>query len=66
MWGGLLFSIFYYLIPIIMYKISVHVYAVIISKYATKIVGTQKRQEACVHGTQDQKQLTFNKFKPAQ
>ena len=45
---------------------SVRVYAVIISKYATKIVGTQKRQEACVHGTQDQKQSTFNTFKPAQ
>ena len=45
---------------------SVRVYAVIISKYATKIVGTQKRQVACVHGTQDQKQLTFNTFKPAQ
>ena len=46
--------------------ISVRVYAVIISKYATKIVGTQKRQVACVHGTQDQKQSTFNTFKPAQ
>ena len=45
--------------------ISVRVYAVMISKYATKIVGTQKRQVACVHGTQDQKQLTFNTFKPA-
>ena len=45
---------------------SVRVYAVIISKYATKIVGTQKRQVACVHGTQDQKQSTFNTFKPAQ
>ena len=45
---------------------SVRVYAVIISKYATKIVGTQNRQVACVHGTQDQKQSTFNKFKPAQ
>ena len=45
---------------------SVPVYAVIISKYATKIVGTQKRQVACVHGTQDQKQSTFNTFKPAQ
>ena len=28
---------------------SVHVYVVIISKYATKIVGTQNRQVACVH-----------------
>ena len=46
--------------------ISVRVYAVIISKYATKIVGTQKRQEACVHGTQDQKQSTFITLKPAQ
>ena len=45
---------------------SVRVYAVIISKYATKIVGTQKRQVACVHGMQDQKQSTFNTFKPAQ
>ena len=45
---------------------SVRVYAVIISKYATKIVGTQKRQVACVRGTQDQKQSTFNTFKPAQ
>ena len=45
---------------------SVRVYAVIISKYATKIVGTQKRQVACVHGTQDQKRSTFNIFKPAQ
>ena len=44
---------------------SVRVYAVIISKYATKIVGTQKGQVACVHGTQDQKQTTFNTFKPA-
>ena len=41
---------------------SVRVYAVIISKYTTKIVGTQKRQVACVHGTQDQKQSTFNTF----
>ena len=41
-------------------------YAVIISKYTTKIVGTQKRQVACVHGTQDQKQSIFNTFKPAQ
>ena len=38
---------------------SVQVYVVIVSKYATKIVGTQKRQVACVHGTRDQKQLTF-------
>ena len=45
---------------------SVRAYAVIISKYATKIVGTQKRQVACVHGTQDQKQSTFNTFKPGQ
>ena len=45
---------------------SVRVYAVIISKYATKIVGTQKRQVACVHGTQDQRQSTFSTFKPAQ
>ena len=49
-----------------MYWFSVRVYAVIISKYATKIVGTQKRQVACVHGTQDQMQSTFNTFKPAQ
>ena len=42
--------------------VSVRVYTVIISKYATKIVGTQKRQVACVHGTQDQKQSTFNTF----
>ena len=42
------------------------VYAVIISKYATKIVGTQKRKVACVHGKQDQKQSIFNTFKPAQ
>ena len=35
-------------------------------KYATELVGTQNRQVACVHGTQDQKQSTFNKFKPAQ
>ena len=41
---------------------SVRVYVVIISKYATKIVGTQNRQLACVHGTQDQMQWTFNKF----
>ena len=46
--------------------VSVPVYAVIISKYATKIVGMQKRQVACVHGTQDQKQSTFNTVKPAQ
>ena len=46
-------------------KNSVRVYAVIISKYATKIVGMQKRQVACVHGMQDQKQSTFNTFKPA-
>ena len=45
---------------------SVHVYVVIISKYATKIVGMQNRQVACVHGTQYQKQLTFSKFKPPQ
>ena len=45
---------------------SVRVYAVMISKYAKKIVGTQKRQVACVRGTQDQKQSTFNTFKPAQ
>ena len=45
---------------------SVRVYAVIISKYATKIVGKQNRQVACVHGTQDQMQSTFSKFKPAQ
>ena len=38
---------------------SVRVYAVIISKYVTKIVGTQIRQVACVHGTQDHMQLTF-------
>ena len=47
-------------------KASVCVYAVIISKYTTKIVGTQNRQVACVYGTQDQKQSTFNTFKPAQ
>ena len=46
--------------------ISVPVYAVIISKYVTKIVGTQNRQVACIHGTQDQKQSTFKKLKPAQ
>ena len=46
------------------YKDSVRVYAVIISKYATKIVGTQDRQVACVYGTPDQVQSTFNKFKP--
>ena len=45
---------------------SVHINTVIISKYATKIVGTQKRQVACVHGTQDQKQSTLNTLKPAQ
>ena len=45
---------------------SVRVYAVIISKYTTKIVGTLNRQVPCVHGTQDQKQSTFNTFKPAQ
>ena len=45
---------------------SVRVYSLIISKYATKIVGTQKRKVACVHGTQDQKQLIFNTLKPAQ
>ena len=44
----------------------VHVFAVIISKYATKIIGLQNRQVGCVNGTQDQKQLTFNKIKPAQ
>ena len=43
-------------------KGSIHVYVVIVSKYATKFVGTQNRQVACVHGTQDQKQLTFSKF----
>ena len=40
--------------------------AIIISKYATQILDTQKRQVACVHGMQDQKQSTFNTFKPAQ
>ena len=45
---------------------SVRVYAEIISKYTTKIVGTKNRQVACVHGAQDHMQLTFNKFKPAQ
>ena len=49
-----------------MSKTSVLVYAVIISKHPAKIVGTQKRQVACIHGTQDQKQSTFNTFKPAQ
>ena len=44
---------------------SVRVYAVIISLYAPQIVGTQNIQVVCVHGTQDQKQSTFNKFKPA-
>ena len=34
---------------------SVRVYVIIISKYATKIVGTQIRKVACVNGTQDQK-----------
>ena len=48
------------------YIVSVRVYAVIISKYATKIVGTKNRQVPCVHGTQDQKQSTFNIFNPAQ
>ena len=47
-------------------KCSVRVYIVIISKYATKIIGTQNRQVACNHGTQDQKQSTFSKFKLAQ
>ena len=41
-------------------QLSVRVYAIIISKFATKIVGTQNRHVACVHGTQDQKQSTFN------
>ena len=50
----------------VFYECSVRIYAVMISKYATKILGTQKKQVACVHGTQDQKQSTFNKFKPAQ
>ena len=54
------------LIRTIVIYLSVHVYAVIISKYATKIVGTQNRQVACVHGTQDQKQSTFNIFNPAE
>ena len=45
---------------------SVRVYAVRISKFSTNIVGTQNRQVACVHGTQDQMQLIFNTFKPAQ
>ena len=40
--------------------------AIIISKYATQILDTQKRQLAFVHGMQDQKQSTFNTFKPAQ
>ena len=53
-------------VTLVLYRLSVRVYAVIISKYATKIVGTQNRQVACVHGMQDQKQSTFNKFKPAQ
>ena len=47
------------------YIYSVRVYVLIISKYARKIVGMQNRQVACVHGTQDQKQSTFSKFKPA-
>ena len=45
---------------------SVRVDPVIISKYPAKVVGTQNIQVACVHGRQDQKQLTFNKFKPDQ
>ena len=49
---------------IIRISYSVRVYIVIISKYSTKIVGTQNRQVACVHGTQDQKQSAFSKFKP--
>ena len=48
------------------YEFIVRVYAVIISKYAMKIVGTQKGQVACVHGTQDRKQSSFNTFNPAQ
>ena len=47
-------------------NISVHVYAIIISKRATKIVGMQNGQVACVHGMQDHMQSTFNKFTPAQ
>ena len=45
---------------------SARVNVLIISKYATKIVGTQNKQEACVQWTQDQKQSTISKFKPAQ
>ena len=43
---------------------SVRVYVVIISKYATKIVGTQNRQVPCVHGTQDKKQPNFTNLGP--
>ena len=42
---------------------SVRVYVVIISKYATKIVGTQNRQVPCIHGTQDKKTTKFHEFK---
>ena len=45
---------------------SVPIYAIIISKWAKKLVGTQNRQDACVHDTYDQMQSTFNKLKPAQ
>ena len=36
-------------------------YVILISKYAAKMVGTQDRQVACVHWTEDQKQPTFSK-----
>ena len=42
------------------------IFAVMISKYAMKIVGMRNRQVPCVHGMQAQKQSTFNKFKSAQ
>ena len=58
-------TLFIYLL-FVPHIISVHVYAVIISKYATKIVGNQNRQVACLHGTQYQMQWTINKFKPGQ
>ena len=38
---------------------NARVYAVIISEYATKIIGTQDRQVACVHGMQDHMQSIF-------
>ena len=47
-------------------NISVRVYTVIISKYATKINWYAKKISSLRPWNEDQKQSTFNTFKPAQ